>query len=370
MIGLNLAERSALGWSAGANSAALGFVCDFVPLPRLSHSYLRRGLALAEQAAKQDSWQSRTGLATAHLMMGFHEYFATEHRMSAGDNLRRGREEMLRLGRIRDWGAATDGLVLVLVDQGELTEALALGREEMTLGSETGDRVVEANGRMDVGLVLCAQGEFEEAEAHLLPAAAELLAGGMVSEGVFTRGLLAHCVLKQGRLDDARALLAEELVRVRESGVRGFHARPIWTAHAAVSLATAEQAEGPGRSRLLNEAKAACRLLLKHGKLDISALVTGYRMRGTYEWLSGHPHKGEKWWRKSLDLAEKLGARYEGALTHLEIGRRLGNPAEMELAEAEFAQMGAACDIAEAQRLLSSHRDQGALSPVSGRAGA
>jgi hypothetical protein len=149
----------------------------------------------------------------------------------------------------------------------------------------------------------------------------------------------------------------------------GFYTRPIWTAHAAVSLATAEQAEGPARPSALNEAKAACRLLLKHGKLDISALVTGYRMQGTYEWLNGHPHKAEKWWRKSLDLAEKLGARYEGAQTHLEIGRRLGNPAEMELAKAEFAQMGAACDIAEAQRLLVSHRDQGVLSQVSSRAG-
>lgn len=161
------------------------------------------------------------------------------------------------------------------------------------------------------------------------------------------------------RLDEAQALLAEESVRIREHDVRGFYVRPIWTGNAEAALAMAEQAQGSARSSELKEAEAACRMLLKHGKLDIGALAPGYRMSGTYEWLSGHQRKAEKWWQKSLDMAEKLGARYEGALTHLEIGRRLGDPAELELAETEFSEMGAAYDLAEARRLLTAHREPG-----------
>jgi tetratricopeptide (TPR) repeat protein len=254
----------------------------------------------------------------------------------------------------------------VLVDQGELAEALALGREVIALGQETGDRLAEAWGRLHTGDVLYAQGDFDEAEAHLIPAAAEFSAALLVASSVHAQALAAHCLLKQGKLDEAKAILAEEVLRVRENGVRGMFARDVWTGHAAATLAAAEQAQGSARSSALNEAKAACRALLKHAKLDIGALVPGYRMQGTYEWLCGHPDKAEKWWRKSLDLAEKLGARLEGAQTYLEIGRRAGDRAALQRAEAEFAQMGAAFELAEARRLLAADRSPEAATSADG----
>ncbi len=75
-------------------------------------------------------------------------------------------------------------------------------------------------------------------------------------------------------------------------------------------------------------------------------------MQGTYEWLRGRPRKAEKCWRKSLDHAEQLGCRYEGALTALEIGRRLGDREQLEHAEAEFADMGAQFFLGQARELL------------------
>jgi hypothetical protein len=101
------------------------------------------------------------------------------------------------------------------------------------------------------------------------------------------------------------------------------------------------------------EAKEACRLLLKHGKIDRPALTAAYRHQGTYEWLRGRrPNKAEKWWQKSLDHAAQLGARYEGAITMLEMGRRLDDRSWLERAEAEFADMGALYGLGEARRLL------------------
>jgi hypothetical protein len=124
------------------------------------------------------------------------------------------------------------------------------------------------------------------------------------------------------------------------------------TADATVCLLAAEQAEPGDRGVALSQAKAACQALLKHGKGDRGAFVPGFRMQGTYEWLRGHERKARNWWQKSLDLAPELGSTYEEALTRLEIGRRLGDSGELERAEAMFAEMGAALDLAEARRLL------------------
>ena len=85
--------------------------------------------------------------------------------------------------------------------------------------------------------------------------------------------------------------------------------------------------------------------------MDTTAFVAAARMQGTYEWLRGRPRKAEKWWRRSLDHAEKLGARYEGALTELEIGRRLGDPAALERAALAFEAMGAEHCLAQAVAL-------------------
>jgi hypothetical protein len=52
------------------------------------------------------------------------------------------------------------------------------------------------------------------------------------------------------------------------------------------------------------------------------------------------------------DPAERLGARYEGALTELEIGRRLNDRAALERAALAFEAMGAAPNLAEARELL------------------
>ena len=79
--------------------------------------------------------------------------------------------------------------------------------------------------------------------------------------------------------------------------------------------------------------------------------VAAYRLQGAFEWLRGRPRKARAWWRKSLAMAEKLGMRYEGALTELEMGRRLDDRALLEKAAATFADIGAQFDVAQAREL-------------------
>jgi hypothetical protein len=154
-------------------------------------------------------------------------------------------------------------------------------------------------------------------------------------------GRLAACYLAQGRLEEAQALLDEHRALLRKYGIRGGNASSVLLGLAAAALAAVEQSAETARGARLKTARSACRAALKQAKVDATAFVAAARMRGTYEWLRGRPHKAEKWWQRSLDHAEKLGTLYEGALTQLEIGRRLGDRGALERAVSAFGTMGA-----------------------------
>jgi len=75
-------------------------------------------------------------------------------------------------------------------------------------------------------------------------------------------------------------------------------------------------------------------------------------LQGTYEWLRGKPAAAPKWWQRSLLLAEEMGQRYGIGMTHLEMGRRLGERAHSERAEAILAETGAEWDLAQAREAI------------------
>ena len=55
-----------------------------------------------------------------------------------------------------------------------------------------------------------------------------------------------------------------------------------------------------------------------------------WRVRGSVEWLRGKEVAARASWDRSLRVAEDLGARYEVAMTHIEIGRRLCDREELQ----------------------------------------
>jgi hypothetical protein len=92
---------------------------------------------------------------------------------------------------------------------------------------------------------------------------------------------------------------------------------------------------------------------LKQGKTFCGGLPEAVRLQGRYEWLRGRRKAARRWWQCSLALAEKLGARYELGMTHLEIGERLGDRAHLESAEARLIETGTQEDLVRAQALLA-----------------
>jgi len=110
-------------------------------------------------------------------------------------------------------------------------------------------------------------------------------------------------------------------------------------------LLRAEQGGASGKAEWLKKADAACAEALKQGKAYLPGMPEAMMLRGRYEWLKGRPAAADKWWRHSVELAERTGVRYDLARTLLEIGRRTGKQGQAERAEALFAEMGAEWDL-------------------------
>ncbi len=75
-------------------------------------------------------------------------------------------------------------------------------------------------------------------------------------------------------------------------------------------------------------------------------------LRGRYEWIRGKSSSAQEWWKKSIKAAEEMGMRYDLAMTHLEMGRRLNDREHLKHAEAMFGEIGAVFDLAQARELL------------------
>lgn len=173
---------------------------------------------------------------------------------------------------------------------------------------------------------------------------------------VHASALLGRCYLRQGKLPEALTVLDGAARIIRERGLRGLTVVQAPLALAEASLMAADEAEGAERTEALGRAKRLGREALKQGRLMRYSLPSALRFRGTYQWLRGRPGAARKTWRRSIAVAEELGARYDVGMTCLEMGRRTGERPPLERAEAILAEIGATRDLADVRRLLSGGR--------------
>ena len=165
-------------------------------------------------------------------------------------------------------------------------------------------------------------------------------------------GDLGQCYLRQGRLQQAVTMLEESCQLIAERGLHGLYLTPPLNGLAEAYVLAAEQAQETERPDWLKKARPACQAALKQGKANRGGLPEAMRLQGRYEWLNSKPESAQKWWQRSLVLAQELKERYELGLTHLEMGQRLGERAHVEQAEKILEQVGACLDVARARELL------------------
>ena len=346
MLLLNVGESAKLAWAESAGASAVAVTAQAMPSRWLYRFYIRRGRTLAE-AGGLDPQKAQAAWFT-----GMWDYWIEGDFDAALQSLGQAADLYRTLGETRGWATAMGVATYVPAERGELAKALVTAREGILLGVETGDRLTEVWWQAWEGELLFLAGEMVAGEEGMRRSVDAMLAMMDLRIGAKVAGRLAACYLAQGRLGEAQTLLAEYREHLRSYGIAGGNASFVILGSAAAGLAEAERADDAARGAKLRDARRACRAALKQVRVDRTAAVPACRARGTYEWLRGRPGRAEKWWQRSLAHAERLGCRYEGALTTLEIGRRSGDRVHLERAEAEFAAMGAKFWLAQTRELL------------------
>jgi len=104
--------------------------------------------------------------------------------------------------------------------------------------------------------------------------------------------------------------------------------------------------------------------VIRNSKKVVSERTKAYRQMGRYYWLIGKQGKALKWWSKSIQEGERLGARPDLSRTYFEVGKRLLEPQSkykqlngieakgyLEKARALFEEMGLERDLGDLERL-------------------
>jgi tetratricopeptide (TPR) repeat protein len=350
---LNVSERSGFPYGGAIGCASTGAILDFIGFSLLAEGYHHRAVASAEYA--QDP---RAG-AVARMGLGFHKRCLGELQ-TAIEYFQQGAKISQETGDLHSWGNTYRLLAVCLIEQGNLTQGLLYSRNVVRLGQEGADPQVECWGLSAQGAGLRLLGRLEEAItvlretvelAETIPDRATLLQAG---------GSLGRCYLCQGELERAlSALKASQQIYVEQRRVAGL-STPLYNGLAEAYLMAVEQSDALEQSESAGwrkKAGRACQDALKRGKTNRPGLPEAMRLQGTYEWLRDKPAAAQRWWQRSLALAEKQGQPYELGTTHLEIGRRLGERAHLEQAEAILAEIGAEWDLARAREALEKRAD-------------
>jgi tetratricopeptide (TPR) repeat protein len=169
---------------------------------------------------------------------------------------------------------------------------------------------------------------------------------------VEARGRLGQCYLRQGELEQALVVLRDGQRLGVQYGVGAHNATPIRNGLAEAYLLAAERSDGAARDDWLEQARRACRAALKQGKAFRGGLPEAMMLQGRYKWLMDEFAAAQKWWQRSLKLAQEMGQRYDLGIAHLEIGQRLSDHTHLERAKTIFAEIGAEWGLARAREAL------------------
>lgn len=291
-----------------------------------------------------------------------HEYFLGQWDRAL-EHFRRSAAAYRDVGDLLRSAAAKAFVFHIFLHRGEFANALAQAREHIRVGQEGAYSQVHAWGLQFLGDLQQVTGPLDEAISHLQQAAELFKAipdyGGLVE----TMADLGQCYVRQRNLQQALPLLEESNRLIAERRLRSHHVVEARNGLAEAYLVTGAQTEGAELHAVLRKAKRACRGAVKAAKIFRDGLAEAACLQGTYAWFSGRTAVAQKWWQRSLAVAEELRARYDLGMTYLEIGRRAGDRTALERAEAIFAEIGATVDLTEAQKLL---RGESARSAVPG----
>ncbi|MGH7286758.1 MAG: hypothetical protein ACREI8_01915, partial [Myxococcota bacterium] len=232
-------------------------------------------------------------------------------------------DEKVRAGRFWEVTTYLGFLAEKRIRCGEFERARSLLQRGFEIADAFEYQAARLTAMGEQAYLLLEQGRFEEAVAtaddYYEESPQDLL-------HLLALALRAEVQVRAGKLEDAAASLARGdaiLGAMKLGQAIPYHVSFHRTAryHAELATLEADHADRASAKQLRRSRRAA---------LGSVAKVAGWRPRvfrlvGREAWLRGRKSSAERWWRRSLAEAERLGTRPEQARTLHEIGLRVGS---------------------------------------------
>jgi class 3 adenylate cyclase/tetratricopeptide (TPR) repeat protein len=165
-------------------------------------------------------------------------------------------------------------------------------------------------------------------------------------EKIWAYGLLALTRLRLGQTQLALEAADYTANLISQTRPTSFYSLPGYAGVAEVYLALQEE----------RKARRACKELHQFARVLPVGKPRAWLMQGRYEWLTGHPAKAQKAWKKALQWAERLAMPYEQGLAYYEIAQHLTQTDpqynyHLEKARAIFTRLGTNYNLEQLEKL-------------------
>lgn len=327
---LNRSFQVGLDEYATKGTAALGFLLDTAGAHRIALGYHRRAVAAAERLDHLPT------IGLAYNLLGTHLSHIGDWE-SAERCLDRSRESAERAGDLYTWSSASILRCRLLCESGRFEEVLTEADRMGALGRETAFGPAARWAGAARGNALRRLGRLSEAEEAFRKTIQLSIEASDHVNLAGTRGEFGHCLQDMGRDDEAMAVLQEGHESAVAHKVRG-HAL-IWLATGRARGALVMAQRTPDRKASWSDAQKHCDHAILIGRRFRIGLAPALRIRGSLDWAQGSRSAAARWWNQSIIEAGTVGARFEQALCHLEVGAKLDDAAQLGRARDLFADM-------------------------------